>query len=232
MPKVSTEHKEALLSAGKWGEFCAYRTELILGGTKSGVACNTALARFLGEDAVPRKPVKPEKPAKAEKPPKPPKAARPERIEPPAPVIQAGMIGSMPPPPGPVPSSAFDGKPEVPETVNIRWVMENMREPDVRPDTCPSRTAWGLLCDCRESPLLKANFLRDNYSGKLVVKQVDEGAGDGEAFDGVVQAETIEKILAFREKLVLRGGAVAAQRSHAPTVAGSSPALAPSRGVP
>ena len=222
------------MESGKWAEFCHYRSELIMGGSKPSKACDAALEKFLGpSEADERKRVAREhEAAKRAKEPKPERQEKPRKQAPigqPAveddPLDGEDMVGRMPKSPGPVPLAAFMGKPEVAESENIRWVCDNMRVKSVTPAMCPSLRAWTFLCDCRESALFRSAFYREQY-GKLVVKQTDEGECGGEAFDGVVQDGTILRILAIREQS-LRGSSVAEHRPHAPGAAGSSPAPAP-----
>ena len=224
------------MESGKWAEFCHFRSDLIMAGTKSSKACDEALEKFLGPDEA-KKRMQANREIEAAKRASEPKPEKPERPKKQAPIGQPAveddpldgedMVGRMPKSPGPVPLAAFMGKPDVAESENIRWVCDNMRVKSVTPAMCPSLRAWTFLCDCRESALFRSAFYREQY-GKLVVKQTDEGEGGGESFDGVVQDGTILRILAIREQS-LRGSSVAEHRPHAPGAAGSSPASASSQ---
>jgi hypothetical protein len=235
MAAVSPEQKARLMESGKWAEFCHFRSDLIMAGTKSSKACDEALEKFLGPDEAEKRKIA-EREATAARKASEPKPEKQERTKKQAPVGQPAveddpldgedMVGRMPKSPGPVPLAAFMGKPDVAESENIRWVCDNMRVKSVTPAMCPSLRAWTFLCDCRESALFRSAFYREQY-GKLVVKQTDEGEGGGESFDGVVQDGTILRILAIREQS-LRGSSVAEHRPHAPGAAGSSPASASS----
>lgn len=141
------------------------------------------------------------------------KRGRPRKVAPLAPELMTGlgdivdaggMIAGMPAAPQPVPMSAFRGKPDVTETENVRWVCDNLRNPGVSPDGCPSLRAWNFLCECRESALFRMNFLKDHY-GKLVARKVGNEDSASVAYDGEVQVGLIDKIMAMRDRATKTG---------------------------
>lgn len=228
MAKVRDEHKQTLMASGQWADFVAFREELAARGEKPCDANRKAVEKFLGEQAVekPRKRV-----SSKETPPRPVEGPLEETPPCPSglhPELEAGLaaldyIGGPMPPAIPVPFSAFANKPACTELENVLWVMDNVRRTKANPEECPSARAWGLLCSCRESPLFYSNFVKDHY-GKAVVKQTSDAATGGDDFDGAVQVELIDEILAVGERS--RGGEAASRRVHGPEDAGSSPAPA------
>lgn len=218
MAKVRQEHIDALKAAKLWPDFVVYREQLIADGATRESAGRQALKKFLvGEVAerVGKKMSLPEcaTPSVASASVEPPRfIGTPEND-----FVDCGddMLGAVPKAPAPVPLSAFDGKSESDEIENIRWVMENMRTRNLTAATCPSKTAWGLLCECRENAEFRLSFFKDYYA-KTIIKPKEEKQDDGE-IDGAVQVELIGKILRLRDS------AVAERQTHTLKAVGSNP---------
>jgi len=98
----------------------------------------------------------------------------------------------------PVRSEDFDGK-QAPEVEVIRWVASNMEIQNPEPKDCPSAAAWGLLAQCRNSPIARGEFWKQTYP-KLLPSRAQMEQEQDSVPDESKAKEVIEDLLRFNRE--------------------------------
>ena len=75
-----------------------------------------------------------------------------------------------------------------------------MDNPEPSAADCPDPFAWTLLRMCREDSAFLLTMVRDVWTKLLVTGARREDVASGEAMDGQVTLELIERIQAMRKK--------------------------------
>ena len=195
MARTMRKHKESLLERGAWSDFARYRSSLVYGGMDGKAANYEAVKKFLGDEAAEEAAEVHSKSRKGKS-----RTVTDDGETKVEPNLDGDVISSVPPPPLPVNSKAFDGKKTVSEITNITWVADNMRVVNVTPEECPSLRAWNLLCECRENAFFRANFWKDHYSKMIPAKNTLDDGRDSAKIDGTPTMELIDRIRAMKEK--------------------------------
>jgi len=88
------------------------------------------------------------------------------------------------------------------EIDTIRWVARNLEFPVPDIETCPDPAAWGLLQACKKSPAFSVEFWRSMYTKIIPSRSQLERRNTDDELDGMVQIETIHRIVDLGRKAV------------------------------
>lgn len=232
MATLTPKHKEALLNAGLWADFCVLVEELKRTMTPTA-ATTEALGRLLPdgcEAAIPEPErsydpteapddVTPPQPGGGDRPRKPPESQKQAGS---APAPRRPVSGQVVMGKGDVTTAMFRGKKASTLEV-IQWVADNLELVDVTPAMCPRSSAWTVLKMCRDYPSFKVEFVK-TYLTKTVEK-ITPDDGKKTELDGQPTIDMIDRIMEAG-RAALRGSSEVEHRIHNPAVAGSSPAPA------
>ena len=97
-----------------------------------------------------------------------------------------------------------------PEATVIRWVANNIDNPDVQPEDCPAPVGWTLLRECRQSPAFRMDFLQSTWVKLLPSRaQLEKDDAKPNELDGQKQMDLIDQIREARRKAEKEVGRVA-----------------------
>lgn len=211
MPQIEPELKAQLIELGQWGAFVKRREELKKNNDPYD-AHNLAMMEFF--DNPPLRIRKRESTKKSSGAEGSGAAAAPEAGGEPEPPSSSSSTGSSPAPlPKPiVPRADVNKLPRLPrvrandfedkhcsEVEAVRWVADNMNIDDPKPEDCPSAAAWGLLAQCRESHVARADFWKQTFTKLMPSKAEMEKKNELKSKRGKAK-EVIDELLSFRQE--------------------------------
>jgi hypothetical protein len=178
--RIPKSIREKLEQEGVWLLFRARREQLKKNGMPAQLALDQAMGEALsGELGREGSPIAPDLPGEEPKPKK-----RKPRGEKPLAVAPKDLAGKA------------ATEPEI-----ARWVFRNVDNPSPSAKECPDPFAWTLLRMCRQSESFLLILVKDVWTKLLSAEaRRAEAAGGGEAVDGKVTLELIEKIKGMSEK--------------------------------